>query len=211
MQARDYGSGDRKFDLALLVLLAFSELACSQGAASNEIAKAPAAQTSLAAPTMTEIPNPAAAKGYYPMLSAGAGDELLMSWQEPLGGVRCRLRFAALHAGSWQRVSTVAEGYFAPYATMIPGVLRLDGGALFAYWTDWDHKWVNTSTSRDEGAHWSKPQVVHKDRSGEDHGFISAVADGSAASIVWLDGRDYPAHKRFVLLEAHVSPAQRVI
>jgi hypothetical protein len=130
-----------------------------------------------------------------------------MSWQEPLTGVRCRLRFAARHAGSWQRVSTVAEGYFAPYSTMIPGVLRLDSGALFAYWTDWDHKWVNTSTSRDAGARWTKPQVVHTDRSGEDHGFISAVADGAAASIVWLDGRDYPAHKRFVLLEAHVSPA----
>ena len=52
-----------------------------------------------------------------------------MSWQEPLGGLRSRIRFAGRHTGSWQRVSPVAEDYFA-------------------------HKWVNTSTSRDEGAPW---------------------------------------------------------
>lgn len=186
MHADCNDEGERQLRLALLVLFALATSACSQSSASNEIAKAPAIQTPLAIPAMTEIPNPAAAKSYYPMLNAGAGDELLMSWQEPLSGVRCRLRFATRHAGSWQRVSTVAEGYFAPYSTMIPGVLRLDGGALFAYWTDWDRKWVYTSTSRDGGERWTSPRVVHKDRSDEDHGFISAVADGHTASIVCL-------------------------
>ena len=182
-----------KFHVACAVLLALA------------IRAHPATLSPPATPSMTETPNPAVAHSYYPMLTAGRGNEVLMSWQEPVGGVRCRLRFAAWRSGTWQHPSTVAEAYFAPYATMIPGVLRLDNGALFAYWTNWDRKWVYTSTSRDGGGRWTEPQVVHRDRSGEDHGFISAVADGDAASIVWLDGGQYPKHKQFHLQETHVS------
>jgi len=193
------GAGQRKFHIACAALLALA-------------IQAPAATLSPpTAPAMTEISNPAAAHSYYPMLTGGAGNEILLSWQEPLEGMRCRLRFAAWRSGAWQGPSTVSEGYFAPYATMIPGVIRLDTGALFAYWTNWDRKWVYTSTSPDGGARWTEPEVVHKDRSGEDHGFISAVADGDAASIVWLDGGEYPKRQQFHLEETHVSASGRAM
>jgi hypothetical protein len=50
---------------------------------------------------------------------------------------------------------------------------------------------VRLAVSRDRGATWSRPITAHRDRSPQEHGFVSMVPwDDSTAALVWLDGRE---------------------
>jgi BNR repeat-like domain len=157
--------------------------------------------------------NPAAPGSIAPNMTQGQGGEVVLSWIEPAQG-RLALRFARRGERGWSATQTiVARPNFGKYAEAPPWVSMLPNGALIAVWTEeiegkgrWPGNYLFVATSGDQGKTWSKPVVVHSDRSNSEHSFASlAVLDASHADIVWLDARDYESKHKYRLMSAVIS------
>lgn len=135
-----------------------------------------------------------------PQLSTAPDGSVLLSWLEPAGEGRTRLRFAELARGGWSAATTVVEGpgFFVNWAD-VPSVVRLSGGRLAAHWlqtsgSDTYAYDVQLRVSDDGGATWSDTLTPHRDGTRSEHGFASLFeAPGGELGLVWLDGREMAA------------------
>lgn len=129
-----------------------------------------------------------------------AGDDLLLTWLEPLDPKERskghRLRFARLSRGRWSAPVTVVSGddFFANWADF-PGAIQAPDGSLTLHWlaNTGDGKYsysVFLARSTDGGATWRKAGMLHEETPGE-HGFVSWLpTGGGGVRAFWLDGRE---------------------
>ncbi len=170
-----------------------------------------------------DLAAPVAEGSFAPFLTS-AGDDLLLTWIEPLeaeGAKGHRVRFARWTAGGWSEPSTIVEGpeLFANWAD-VPGVVRGEDGALYAHWlaASGADKYAYTiflGRSADGGATWEALGPLPDDASPTEHGFVSWVPEAGGARAFWLDGRqwveDGPMSLRTALVGAGgVSVAERI-
>jgi BNR repeat protein len=163
-------------------------------------------------------PNPAVSGSITPNLTETPDGRVVLSWIEP-GQSTPALRFAIRGDHGWSVPQTVvARDNFAEYAEAPSWVSMLPNGVFIAVWVEelpskekWPGNYLYTAVSRDQGTTWSKPAVIHSDRSNSEHSFASlAVLDESHANIVWLDARDYMAKHKYRLMSAVISSAGSV-
>jgi hypothetical protein len=138
----------------------------------------------------------AAAGASLPRLTAGADDQLWLSWVERLDGGAHRLRFSRFETDHWGPASTVAEGgdWFVNWADF-PSVVPLGGDLAAAHWLvkrpggDYAYD-VAIAISEDGGESWGDPIRPHHDRSATEHGFATLFPVQDGVGAVWLDGRN---------------------
>lgn len=129
-----------------------------------------------------------------------AGQDVLLTWLEPLGPAKeptgHQLRFARLSADGWSKPSTIVSGpgFFANWADF-PGVGRAPDGSLSAHWLakmgDGDYAYgIYLARSTDNGATWSKTGMLHDDNIPSEHGFVSWLPEPAGLRAFWLDGRE---------------------
>lgn len=141
------------------------------------------------------IETPAAPGSVAPNLAAGADGRLYLSWVEPTA-VGHALRAAVWDDGRWSNPGTVATGddWFVNWAD-VPSLAALADGTLAAHWlvksAEATYAYdVHVARSRDGGASWDAPLVLHDDGTPTEHGFVSIVPlPEGAFRLVWLDGR----------------------
>jgi len=174
-----------------------------------------------AMPKPRGLPSPAGSGALASRLAATPDGAVLMSWLEPLPAgkgarataprpagaaaakaaeaapVRHALRLASLRGGKWSPVLNVVEGdsFFVNWADF-PTVcafgehglavawLWKSGAETYAYQT-------RVAISEDGGGYWTDPIVVHEDRVGTEHGFVSLLPQGVGVRAVWLDGNNF--------------------
>jgi len=149
-----------------------------------------------APPELQPLEAPAGAGAGEPHLGRLPDGRALLSWVEPSEKGHA-LRFATRPpGGAWSEPVTAAEGadWFVNWADF-PSVNASPDGSLFAHWlrrsgagTYAYDVWV--SISRDGGASWDAPRILHGDGTRSEHGFVSMVPLGAdRMGFVWLDGR----------------------
>ena len=174
------------FKITVALLLAFT----ASMKTSSQASIAPAHTNGV-----KEIPSPAPAASSLPNLSADARGRIYLSWVEKTGENRQALRFAVRDRDRWTEPRTIAESEAFGNWANFPSLLALPDGMLVAHWLSnsvpgTHASDVKISRSTDGGATWSKPLVLHNDRTQTEHGFVSLTPwpDGRL-SAVWLDGR----------------------
>lgn len=161
------------------------------------IAAAPGASSN---PPGWKAADPPAGPGAMAPSLTAAGQDVLLTWLEPLGPPKeptgHQLRFARLAAGGWSKPSTIASGpgFFANWADF-PGVGRAPDGSLSAHWLaktgdDTYAYGIYLARSTDGGATWSKAGLLHDDNIPAEHGFVSWVPEPAGLRAFWLDGRE---------------------
>jgi hypothetical protein len=185
--------------MPLLLLLAFGP-----GCRRRSEAPPPAAVDAAQGPSaIVELGSPAAPDSGEPNLAPFPDGKLLLSWIEPAGGERHRLRFSSRTAGgAWSEPVTIAEGeqWFVNWADF-PAVAALPDGRLYAHWLERSgaRKYaydVRIVSSGDGGRTWSRPVTPHRDGSEAEHGFVSMAPAAGGVDVVWLDGRRIVAAKK---------------
>jgi hypothetical protein len=100
--------------------------------------------------------------------------------------------------GSWSAPSTIVarQDLFVNWADF-PSLVEMTDGTLLAHWLQKSGKGtyaydVRIARSRDGGATWSEPAVLHDDGTQTEHGFVSLLPDASKPLVhaLWLDGRN---------------------
>jgi hypothetical protein len=133
-----------------------------------------------------------------PRLVAAPDGVVLMSWLEPLPFSGVALKVASLKRGHWSPAAIVAKGdsFMVNWANF-PAVCAFGQHGLAVAWP-WKtpisphSAQLRVSLSRDGGARWSEPVVLHDDRIGVEHGFTTLVAQGEGVRAIWLDGHNLP-------------------
>jgi hypothetical protein len=140
---------------------------------------------------------PATSDAMAPFLAAAAGGGAAAIWIEPPadGAGASRIRFARFSGEGWASAATVAESaaLFANWADT-PGLVASGNGDWLAWWLEklgaGTYAYgIRLARSNDGGATWSALGWLQDDLSEGEHGFVSAVAEGSGARFFWLDGR----------------------
>jgi len=163
------------------------------------------------------LPTPAGSGAGESRLVTTPDGAVLMSWLEPLNApaqraaavrhrsgapttvpaIRHALRLASLRATRWSPVLNVVEGdsFFVNWADF-PAVAAFGEHGLAVAWL-WrsdaeTHAYqTRVSLSEDGGAYWTAPAIVHDDRAGSEHGFVSLLPQGVGVRAVWLDGHNF--------------------
>lgn len=181
-----------------LVALALALAGC--GGSGGDVPQA-AATVDVSEPSRVEewVLPPTLPGSASPSLSVTPDGRLLLGWINSQKGRRHVFQFSS-YAPDWGRwmhqMTTVAIGHsmFVNWAD-VPHLLATPDGALWAHWLqksgDAPYAYdVVLSRSRDGGANWAAPVLVHDDRTRTEHGFVSMWAQGDGAlGIAWLDGR----------------------
>jgi len=150
-----------------------------------------------ASPVVSELGAPASVGAAEPFLFA-SGDELLLSWLEPVPNTKeTALRFSAFRAGKWSEPRTIAQrsDFFVNWADF-PSIVQDASGTLFAHWLqksgDSSYAYdVRLTISKDRGATWSVPVVLNRDGKKGEHGFVTlAPLPKGGVGATWLDGRN---------------------
>jgi hypothetical protein len=150
-----------------------------------------------ASPVVSELGAPASVGAAEPFLFA-SGDELLLSWLEPVVNTKeTALRFSTFRAGKWSEPRTIAQrsDFFVNWADF-PGILEDASGTLFAHWLqksgDSSYAYdVRLAISKDGGATWSAPLLLNRDGKKGEHGFVTlAPLPNGGVGATWLDGRN---------------------
>jgi hypothetical protein len=123
---------------------------------------------------------------------------LLLTWVEPAAGDAHRVRFATWSGRGWSAATTVAEGrtVLANWADT-PGAVAAGDGSLVVWWLvrsaiDPHSYDAELARSTDGGASFVALGRLNDDGVAAEHGFVSAVAEGSGARLFYLDGRATP-------------------
>lgn len=162
-----------------------------------------------------DLQSPADPGAGEPHLTATPDGAILMSWIEPGKDGRRALRLALLSGTKWSAVLTIAKGdsLTANWANF-PAACAFGAHGLAVAWP-WrsgageEDTQLRVSLSADGGEKWTRPAVLHDDRAGSQHGFVSLVPQGNGVRAVWLDGHnlkegveegmaDMTLHTRFV-------------
>jgi hypothetical protein len=179
------------------LLLIAAPLACRDNESrGSQNERDPAASLSSGAPVIDSIANPTAPGSAEPNLAVGPDGRVYLSWFEAADSAQA-LRFATHDGQTWSAPRTIREGrdFFVNWADF-PSLAVMPDGRLLAHWLQRTGKstyayGVRVSQSRDGGATWSTPAVLHGDSSDTEHGFVSMWADNGTTGAVWLDGRKY--------------------
>lgn len=145
---------------------------------------------------------PAAVGALAPSLTA-KGEDVLLTWLEPMGprergrrGRPYRLRLARLADGQWSEPTTIVErgDLFVNWAD-VPSIAVAGDGALVAHWLqksgpDTYAYDVVLARSTDDGVTWTTLGPVHDDGTKTEHGFVSFVPEANGVRAFWLDGRE---------------------
>ena len=138
---------------------------------------------------------PAGAGSSVPFLTTTADGALLMIWSEPSSDAQA-LRFSRFASGRWSdaRTITTSAKIAANWANG-PAIAAARNGAMLALWlqtAEGGHHNVDAyvSVSRDGGATWSKPRVLHPGTKPGEYGFASIVGMADGFGVAWLDGRN---------------------
>jgi hypothetical protein len=165
----------------------------------------------------TDLKSPAGPGSAEPNLAVGRDGRVYMTWIEPSQGKGSVLQFSVLQSQSWSAPKAIARGanWFVNPADF-PSLVVLPDGTLAAHWLvlsggpDSEAYDINLAFSKDAGATWTKPVVIHRDRKKRQHGFVSLapMPDGKLAAI-WLDGRNMQdeEHGDMALMYTTISPA----
>jgi hypothetical protein len=165
------------------------------------------------------LTNPALPGSIAPNMTQGPNGQIMLSWLEPSGN-GLAFRFASLTRQGWSAPQTIVAGKgFGKYAEAPSWVLMLPSGSLVAVWAEelpttdkWAGNYLYTAVSQDQGKRWSRPSIVHSDRSASaEHSFASlAVLDDTHANIIWLDARDNMSKHKYRLMSAVISSSGTV-
>jgi hypothetical protein len=143
-----------------------------------------------------EIDNAAAPGSAEPHLSVGGDGTTVLSWIEPRENADA-LMFSTYDGGSWSPARTVVEGtdWFVSWADP-PSVVPILGDLWAAHWMrnqpdSYFALDVVFALSTDAGATWQTPEVLHRDGTESEHGFVSLFPQQGQVAAVWLDGRNY--------------------
>ncbi|MEO5618155.1 MAG: hypothetical protein ABIS67_10320, partial [Candidatus Eisenbacteria bacterium] len=163
------------------------------------------------------LPSPAGRGAAESRLVTTPDGAVLMSWLEPrlavarsapaagtgksghAAGAGHALRLASLRAARWSPVLTVAEGdsFFVNWADF-PAVCAFGEHGLAVAWLwksgaeTYDYQ-TRVAISADGGGVWTEPIIIHDDRDGTEHGFVSLLPQGVGVRAVWLDGHNFTA------------------
>lgn len=165
---------------------------------------APAAPVDLSA-KLAELPVASAAGAMSPRLSQN-GDEIILSWLEPIEGAPAELKddafelkWGRLSASSgWSRPLSAAKSLrmFANTADM-PSVFPAKG-IFFAHWLEKINEQPYAydaliAQSRDGGRTWRHLGSLRRDSGRKENnydGFLSFLPEGGSARAFWIDGRN---------------------
>jgi hypothetical protein len=181
-------SRNPKFVALSLLSVAVILFGCGHSTATTETKPAPVE-------AVREIPSPAGMDSAQPNLAVGPDGKMYLSWIENAEDGTPILKFASRTNNKWSDAQTIVKGedLVVNYADF-PSLLPMSGGVLAAHWMTSIHGTdgyrINVAFSRDEGKTWGKPVVPHRDRTSQEHGFVSmtAMPDGRLGTI-WLDSR----------------------
>ncbi|MEO7794935.1 MAG: hypothetical protein ABIV06_09200 [Thermoanaerobaculia bacterium] len=203
----------------------------------------PAPPAASAAPSAAAIPLPVGWSDSRPPAAAGAmapflvsdDDGFLATWIEPAAagssgiapvsatgsaGPR-RVRIARWRGGYWTFPATVRESaaLVANWAD-VPGAVRAADRTLYVWWLEssgsgGDSYDIHLARSIDQGITFVRVGVLHEDRSSSEHGFVSAVPEGTGVRFYYLDGRataaGAPTQLRTVFVEGdRIGPSELV-
>jgi hypothetical protein len=136
--------------------------------------------------------NPSHAGASEPRLTATSDGALLMSWLET-SSTGTALRLASLRDNRWSAATTVAQGESLISSWPdLPATCAFGEHGIAAAWPERTAKGtrLRITLSKDGGANWSKPAIVHDDREGSVHGFVTLMPQGEGVRAVWLDGHN---------------------
>jgi hypothetical protein len=144
-------------------------------------------------PKPHDLHAPAAPGSGEPRLAAAPGGAIL-TWFEPRATGGQFLRFSRLDGDRWSSPSTIAQGdsFFVNRADL-PAVCAFGAQGVAAAWGWRNGKEAHRSRvalSRDGGHTWSAPKILHTDRAGQEHGFVSLLPQGAGVRAIWLDGHN---------------------
>lgn len=142
-----------------------------------------------------QIQSPAGAGAAQPHLTVDGTGAFLLSWTEPDGESHA-LKMSRFDGTAWDAPRLIASrsDFFVNWADF-PSIAS-SGDVLYAHWLqrsapgtyNYD---VMVSVSRDGGATWREPFVVHDDGAKAEHGFVSMLPlPDNRVGITWLDGRE---------------------
>jgi len=149
----------------------------------------------VAAEKLQEITSPAGPDSAQPNLAVGPNGQAYLSWIETTESGSPALKFSIRKDDKWSAPQTIIENdeLVVNYADF-PSVLPMGGGVLAAHWMmsipKSDGYNINVAFSHDDGRTWSKPVVPHRDRTPNEHGFVSLTpAPDGGIGAIWLDSR----------------------
>ena len=148
--------------------------------------------------TIDTLPSPAGPRSGEPNVSAGPDGRVWMSWLEAVDDSLTSLKVAAFNGTGWSAPITVLSrrDLMVNWADF-PSVFATASGRLVAHWLQRSDTGkyayeVRVAQSTDEGATWTQPVILHRDRGRAEHGFVSLfAAGGDSVGAVWLDGRKF--------------------
>ena len=209
--------------IASAALLAIAILA---GCAAQQGARPPGAGTGPEL-RVHDLDSPADPGAGEPRLTATPDGAILMSWIEPGRDGHRALRLALLSNGRWSAVLTIAKGdSLTGNWANFPAACAFGAHGLAVAWP-WqsgageEDTQLRVSLSADGGEKWTRPAVLHDDRAGSQHGFVSLVPQGNGVRVVWLDGHnlkegveegmaDMTLHSRFVSASGALGREQEI-
>ena len=144
------------------------------------------------------LQSPAGARSGEPNVAAGPDGRVWMSWLEAVGDSLTALKVAAFNGTGWSPpVTVVSRRDLLVNWADFPSVFATDSGRLVAHWLQRSDTGkyayeVRVAQSKDDGATWTEPKILHRDQGRVEHGFVSLfAAAGDSVGAVWLDGRKF--------------------
>ena len=148
--------------------------------------------------TIDTLQSPAGPRSGEPNVAAGPDGRVWLSWLEAAGDSLTSLKVAAFNGTGWSApVTVVSRRDLMVNWADFPSVFATSTGRLVAHWLQRSDTGkyayeVRVAQSTDEGATWTQPVILHRDRGRVEHGFVSLfAAGGDSVGAVWLDGRKF--------------------
>lgn len=144
------------------------------------------------------LTSPAGPHSGEPNVALGPDGRVWLSWLEQPNDSITQLRVASFNGSVWSTPTTVVarRDLMVNWADF-PSVFVTASGRLVAHWLQRSDTGkyayeVRIAHSADSGSTWSDSRILHRDRAGVEHGFVSLFAAGNdSVAAVWLDGRKF--------------------